>query len=132
VFIASISMSTLSNIDPGLEVTTYLQGNQCSQAGQWLYWLELGGWEMVCMIYSQCCISQVVLGYLPEDMQNDCNSTVGVYYSPTGPHKIHLWHMTVTSDIREASLDTAIATLWSAVILSINLFCSSMVISWMS
>jgi hypothetical protein len=35
VSINSISTSTVGGIGPGLAATTYLMGNQCSQAGQW-------------------------------------------------------------------------------------------------
>jgi hypothetical protein len=45
----SISMSTVRDMGPGLAATTYLTGDQCSQAGKQLRWLELGGWEGVCM-----------------------------------------------------------------------------------
>jgi hypothetical protein len=80
VSITSISMSTLRDIDLGLEETTYLLGNWCSQAGRQLHQLELGNgrWGLW-LLYSQYCISQVVLRHLPEDMQNNCNSTTGAY-----------------------------------------------------
>jgi hypothetical protein len=45
VSVDSISTSTARDMGPGLAVTTYLTGNQCSQAGKQLHQLELGGWE---------------------------------------------------------------------------------------
>jgi hypothetical protein len=49
VSVDSISISTARDMGPALAATTYLMGNQCSQAGKRLCWLELGGWEGVCM-----------------------------------------------------------------------------------
>jgi uncharacterized membrane protein YoaK (UPF0700 family) len=49
VFVDSISTSTARDMGPGLAATTYLTGNQHSQAGKRLRRLELGGWEGVFM-----------------------------------------------------------------------------------
>jgi hypothetical protein len=49
VSIDSISTSIMRDIGPGLAATTYLMGNQCSQAGRQLRQFGMRGWEVVCM-----------------------------------------------------------------------------------
>jgi hypothetical protein len=49
VSVDSISTSTMRDIGLGLAATTYLMGNQCSQARRRLCRLGMGGWEGVGM-----------------------------------------------------------------------------------
>jgi hypothetical protein len=86
--INSISMSTARDIGLGLAATTYLTGNQHSQAGKRLRRLELGGWEGVCTASVLFAMYIVLLEYLPLDMQSSCSYSVGACYLPTGTDKI--------------------------------------------